>query len=188
MITEKLQRLLLGLTAFLSMAGSAVAQADSVTPGQGMDCSGYGRPLLLYQGMRHVVGCDSVYILNPFRYRLYREAAEVVLGMEHAADQGRLAQLEGHLKLLGDRGLRMAAAYDSLERVSMRTVREQEQLIRNLRSDLGLVREDLESGRQRVAVMERDLKRAQQTALRRNMIWAGGGLAAGFVLGIVLLQ
>lgn len=82
--------------ASLLISSVVVAQAQTTTE---VVCEPVAAPVLLLKGTALTIGCDSVWLISPYRLGLYEEARKLVLSLNTANVESLIGQYEHKLKL-----------------------------------------------------------------------------------------
>lgn len=147
---------------------------------QGVDCNGFSTPKVLLKGATLKSECDSIFLVNPDRMKLYSEAVRLVLEIDTALFDREISALRVSLDRIAKKGALMQQDYDALETSYRHTIDEQQSALEQTQSELAVAEGDLRKERERIENIQDELDVIRKKGGRNNFLFGAGGVVVGF--------
>jgi len=144
--------------------------------------------VMLMAGEKILIGCDTAWIINKNRYRLYEKARNYLLKLDPGEAGQTIAGYEAALSNADRFALDMQMKYKQLSGEMQALQEQNRQLAESLRKDIetasGLVRHSDEA----LENLKQDFKSNRRKYKLQRWIYGGAGLLAGLAAGMIIMK
>lgn len=144
-------------------------------------------PMRVLSGQQLVIQCDTAYLVNKFRFKLYEKSRVFIQTMDPENQKAAIEEYEKSLNLANKSYQEINQKYKSvfdLHKKDLEAFQTRLDIVAKeldtAKSELNIARKDLEDARKQIS-------RKRNSSLKSALIWAGSGLATGIVLGIIFV-
>lgn len=167
------------------ISGEVQAQTGSVLYLPDTFCLSTGSPVLLTGGKAVATGCDSVYMINKLRYKLYQRLHQNVGQWDHPCDllahsyeQSLQASEEAYRQLLKN--------YRHSDQIAQGLIDSTRTSLLQMKHSLQQTENILQSSRQELEEAKDALRKMRRQAFLQKAFLGLGGLGIGLLSGLVL--
>jgi len=147
------------------------------------------KPISYNRGTLIEIDCDSVFVINNRRYRLYEKAAQYILKQNpNKLCKGLIDSYEQSLQEQDIAFGELYKKYIDLDSLSFNTIQA-------TKIDLGAINNSLNGAQTEIKNVNKNLdevrqiiKEERKRSFLDKVIYAGGGVAAGILAGLILAQ
>ena len=164
-----------------------ILNAQAIKNFKDSSCVSAARPMLLKQGDKVLVSCDTAYLINAYRYRLYEKAKRHLITLAGNTDK-MASQVEGSVNQLDNYFSEIQSRYFLLSEEVKKSQSENVATLNRVNLELDQTRNDLQATRNDLEAIRNSLKKARRKDMRNRLVFGGVGLGAGLLLGAILLN
>lgn len=165
----------------------AVAPCQSVVNVRFTDtaCQVTAPPLIATNGQQIIIQCDTVYLVNKHRYRLYEKARDFILRTDISKEQELIGAYENQVQKAEEAYRMMLGKYEDLAAAYAEDLKKSAAGLEEVRKELILAQENVNKAAAELEDLRKNY-RDRRSGLTGKLLWAGGGAAAGILLMILL--
>lgn len=173
-------------TLFFSLF-STFAHAQAINKFSDTSCLSTAKPMLLKKGDKVQVNCDTAYLINAYRYRLYEKAKTYLITLSGNTDK-MARQVEGSVNQLDSYFAEIQSRYFLLSEEVKKSQSDNAATLKRVNHELDQTHTDLQTAKNDLETIKDNLKKARRKDLKNKWMFGGIGLGAGVILGAILLR
>lgn len=146
------------------------------------------KPMQLFSGDKVSIACDTAYLINAIRYRLYEKARTYLMTLNGNQESRTIQELETMLTQLDHYFRGMKDTYYTLSGEVQQKGEENLATLLSVQQDLADAQTALEKSKNDLDDVVRKLKKSNRRELKNKLLIGAAGLGAGLLLGVLLLN
>lgn len=164
----------------------AAAQNMERIPFSDSSCQETSRPLRAVKGQQIDIQCDTVYVINKHRFRLYEKARNFILQTNITGEQELLRSYEIQLQKAEEAYRTILGKYELLAANYAEDLKRSTAGLDAVRKELMLTQEDVKQASAELEDLRKKYQDRRSAGLPTKLLWAGGGAVAGIVLMLIV--
>lgn len=146
----------------------------------------YSSPLLLKLNDTIIVKCDTVYLVNKYRFRLYEQASKSILSLNASNSLTLIKEYENNLSTLEASYHKILTKYNQTDSLLQQTIHNNQLTFKKLDDNLIEAKDSLDSIKANLTLAENKLKKDKKRNKISQALWGISGLGIGFLTAIIL--
>ena len=152
------------------------------------DCITQKAPTPFFRGDTVILSCDTMYLLNPARFRLYRELHEAI-----KLDEGQTCKdlILTYEQSLADQEKSYAALLENAQKsdeLTRQTLDCTQQELTEINAKMHLVSEQLAESQMELKTAEEKIKKGQKKSNRQKLFFGAGSAVVGLMIGAFIVR
>lgn len=171
-------------TLLLVSAGVVRSQTPAVIKFTDTSCYETARPMLLTGGQQVLIQCDTVYLINKTRFRLYEKARHFILDTDILKYQTALEEYEVQLNKADEAYKNIYQKYLLMSGNYEKDLKTTNSDLKNVRSELSKAQSEVKSASEDLEKLRKKLSAERWKSLGTKLLYGVGGA----VIGITILS
>jgi len=167
-------------TMLLVSTGVVNSQIPAVVKFTDTSCYETARPMLLTGGQQVLIQCDTVYLVNKTRYRLYEKARHFILNTDILKYQTALEEYEIQLNRADEAYKSIYQKYQTMSGNCEKDLKTANSDLKSVRSELNKAQTEVKSASEDLEKLRKKLKSERWKSLGTKLLWGTGGAVIGF--------
>jgi hypothetical protein len=171
---------------FIVFVTTGLAQSDPKRYFTDTSCYMMAGPMQVIAGQQVVIQCDTAFVINKHRFRLYEKTRAYVLSKNPNEPGKAIEEYENALNKMAKYTDEISEKYKIISnQYSIDTQAYQAQL--NLVSrELDKAKSELEKAKTDLAEAKKQISKKQNTSLKAALLYGATGLVAGLLIGLII--